>query len=160
MKRLIYLGALLGALAFSPIAHSAPYPVIAQDVGVCDVNAPTHCAAPDSSGALPVKITGGFGGSVITNPSGVTSTDASFTVTTGGTFQTVLAASATRKGCTFQNPSTATEVVTFKFGTQATAYTVLPGQMISCNLENGQVEQSIVTATATTTAHAVAGTSQ
>lgn len=103
---------------------------------------------------------GPAGGTVNTLPSGVTSADASFTVASGGVYQTVLAASATRKGCTFQNPSTATEPVLFKFGTQATAYTISPGQSISCDLPNGLVEQSAVTATATTTSHAVAGNSQ
>ena len=59
-NRLISLGAFLGALVFSPLAaHSAPYPVIAQDVSVCDPNSPTHCAKPDSSGNTPVTIAAG-----------------------------------------------------------------------------------------------------
>lgn len=159
MRKSIGMGAFLCVSAIAMLAHAAPYPVIAQDVGVCDPNSPKHCAAPDANGNLPVTLSG-TGGGIITTPAGVTSTDASFTVTLGGTYQTVLAASATRKGCTFQNPSTATESVTFKFGTQTTAYTINPGQSISCNLSNGQVEQSLITATATTTSHAVAGTSQ
>lgn len=49
--------------------HAAPYPTIAQDVGVCDVNAPSHCAAPNSDGSINVKVTGGTGGSsVVTQP--------------------------------------------------------------------------------------------
>lgn len=104
--------------------------------------------------------TGPSGGTVNTLPTGVTSTDASFTVTLGGTYQTVLAASATRKACLFQNPSTATEVVNFKVGTQATAYTVSPGQTFSCAIANGLVVTDAITATAATTTHPVAGSSQ
>lgn len=100
------------------------------------------------------------GGAVTTLPTGVISTDASFTVTTGGSYQTVLAANATRKACLFQNPTTATEVVTFKAGTQATAYTIAPGATFSCATTNGLVLTDAITATAATTSHAVAGSSQ
>lgn len=58
--RIMNIGLVTGAflLLSSPSAFAAPYPTIAQDVGVCDPNAPTHCAKPDASGNLPV--TGSF----------------------------------------------------------------------------------------------------
>lgn len=45
-------------------AWAGPFPTINQDVGVCDPNNPTHCAAPDASGNLPVTgtITASLGG--------------------------------------------------------------------------------------------------
>lgn len=152
MHKLIGLGMIASVLTLVtaiPALAAAP-PAIRESVAVCDPNAPSHCVAPNSSGGTPTS----------TLPSGVTSTDASFTVTLGGTYQTVLAASATRKSCTFQNPSTATEVVTFKVGTQATAYTISAGQSFSCATTNGLVVTDAITATAATTSHAVAGNSQ
>lgn len=161
MRRFVVgLSALFLIGVCAPSFAQTKVPPVSYNVGVCDPRFNQNCVAPNSDGSINAKITGGSGASTITTPSGVTSTDASFTVTLGGTYQTVLAASATRKGCTFQNPSTATEAVTFKFATQATAYTLTPGQTISCDLPNGQVEQSAITATAPTTSHAVAGNSQ
>ena len=161
MNKSLQTGLAVVALACSSLpSYAAAPPAIRESVAVCDVNAPSHCTAPNTDGSVNVKVTGGSGGSITTVPGAVTSTDASFTVTLGGTYQTVLAASGTRKGCTFQNPTTATEAVSFKFGSQATAYTIAPGAGISCDLPNGLVDQSAITATAATTSHAVSGTSQ
>lgn len=55
MRKLVGLGALLCALAFSPHVHAAPYPTNAQDVGVCDPNAPSHCLAPKANGSIDVN---------------------------------------------------------------------------------------------------------
>ena len=60
-------------------------------------------------------------------PLGVTSTDDSGTITTGGSYQTIIAASGSRKGCSIQNPTTATEVLNVKFGTMANPFTLLAG---------------------------------
>ena len=42
------------ALSWTPFeAFAAPPPAIRESVGVCDFNAPTHCAKPDGNGNLP-----------------------------------------------------------------------------------------------------------
>jgi hypothetical protein len=92
-------------------------------------------------------------------PLGVTSTDNSGTIATGGTYQPIIAASGTRKGCLIQNPATATEVLNVKFGTMANPYTLLPGQSIGCNAGN-LVLQDAITGTAATGGHAYAATAQ
>ena len=92
-------------------------------------------------------------------PLGVTSTDNSGTIITGGTFQSIIAASGTRKGCLIQNPTTATEPLSVKFGTMANSFTLLPGMSIGCNQGN-MVLQDAVTGTATTTGHAYAALAQ
>jgi len=99
------------------------------------------------------------GGTVTANPTSGTSTDISGTVTLGGTYQTAAASSASRKNCTIQNPTTATEVLNVKFGTMASPYTLSPGASISA-LNGTVVATDAITLTAATTAHAFAGTCQ
>jgi hypothetical protein len=140
--KLVSLGAFLCILALSPLAHAAPYPVIAQDVGVCDPNSPLHCVAPDSSGNIPV----------VTRPSGATSTDASGTVTLGGTYQTAIAASSIRKGCLIQNPTTAVEALNVRVGA-TTVFNLLAGGTFSC-ASGSIVVTDAITITAPTTGHA------
>jgi hypothetical protein len=94
-----------------------------------------------------------------TTPLGVTSTDSSGTITTGGSYQSIIAASGTRKGCLIQNPATATEVLNVKFATMANPFTLLPGMSIGCN-QGSVVLQDAVTATAPTTGHAFAALAQ
>lgn len=138
-------------LGVSVPAFAAPNPVIRESVAVCDPNAPTHCIGPDTSGGIPVTISGGGPGEgVITTPSGVTSTDASGSVTTGGTYQTLQASTSTRKGCTVQNPTTATEALSVKVGT--TIFTLSPGSVLNCQV-GGIVVTNAITVTATTTGH-------
>jgi hypothetical protein len=96
---------------------------------------------------------------VLTTAVGTTSTDASGTIATGGTYQTIVAASGTRKGCLIQNPATATEVFNVKFGTMANPFTLLAGMSIGCS-QGGIVLQDAVTATAATGGHAFSATVQ
>ena len=57
------LAALLFACFIAPAPGlAAPPPNLRESVAVCDPNAPSHCLAPDSSGALPVTGGGGGGG--------------------------------------------------------------------------------------------------
>lgn len=93
-------------------------------------------------------------------PAGSTSTDASGTVTLGGTYQTVLAASSARKGCLIQNPTTATEVLNIKVGTMASPFTIPAGGSFSCSSPGGLVVTDLITLTAATTSHAFAAVSQ
>lgn len=65
MRRIFYAAVCLALLLGCSPVISAPYPVISQDVGVCDPYNPQNCARPDSSGNLPVTGTfsatlGGF----------------------------------------------------------------------------------------------------
>jgi hypothetical protein len=91
-------------------------------------------------------------------------TNGSSTVTTGGTFQSALAASVSRKGCVVQNPTTATEPLYVYFGatgsaTTATSISLAPGQSVSCN-SGPLVLTDNVAVTATTSAHAFVVMSQ
>ncbi len=95
----------------------------------------------------------------IVTPQGVTSSDDSGTISSGGSYQPVIAASSSRKGCLIQNPATATEILNVKFGTMANPFTLLAGMSIGCNQGN-LVLQDAVSATAATTGHAFAATAQ
>jgi len=91
-------------------------------------------------------------------PLGVISTDASGTVTTGGAYQTIQAATATRHGCTVQNPLTATETLNVRVGT-TTAFFLAPGSAFNCEV-GGIVVTDAIAVTAATTAHAFAANFQ
>lgn len=89
-----------------------------------------------------------------------TSANLSTTVTTGGTFQTVIGGpNLARRGCMIQNPTTATEVLVVNFGplasaTIANSFTLAAGASISCASPGGLVLADPVNATATTSTHA------
>lgn len=87
------------------------------------------------------------------------STDIGGTITTGGAYQQVAAANKNRKNCTIQNPTTASEVLNVKFGTQAQPYTLLAGQSISA-LNGLVVATDAITVMGATLGHAFAGTCQ
>jgi hypothetical protein len=97
---------------------------------------------------------------VVAAPLAVTSTDASGTVATGGTYQTVQASTAGRKGCLIQNPTTATEIVSIKVGTMASPFTVPAGGTFSCSSPGGTVITDAITLTAATATHAFAAVFQ
>ncbi len=101
---------------------------------------------------------------VQTQPIGVTTTNASGTVTLGGTFQSVLAANSARRGCLIQNPSTATEVLYVFFGANASATTsnsimLTAGSSVNC-ASDGVVLTDNVSVTGATTSHAFIAMSQ
>lgn len=121
----------------------------------------TRELAIDSSGEISCSNCSGGGGGAQGAPLGVTSTDISGTVTTGGTFQSVSAASASRKGGMIQNPTTATEPLYVFFGANASATTgnsisLAPGGSVSFNA-GPIVLQDNVSVTAPTTGHAFNG---
>ena len=71
MKISRYLGALAFVGAVVPhVSLAAPPPVISQSVAVCNPNAPSQCAAPNSSGALPVSLSSTAGATTIIVPTG------------------------------------------------------------------------------------------
>lgn len=99
----------------------------------------------------------GPSGGTIT-PLGATTTNGSSTVATGGTFQSALASSATRKGCLIQNPTTATEPLYVYFGangsaTTANSISLGAGASVSCNAGTIVLTDN-VSVTATTSTHA------
>ena len=70
MKKFFLMGLCAALTPISAPVFAAPYPVIAQDVGVCDPNSPKNCAAPNSDGSISVKVVGGGGATsstIVTN---------------------------------------------------------------------------------------------
>ena len=130
---LIIIGSVLTFLGAQSTYAAAP-PALRESVAVCDPNAPLNCTG------------------------GATSTDASGTVATGGTFQSVLAANGNRKGCTIQNPTTASEVLYVYFGpnasaTTANSFSLAAGAAVSCAI-SGIILDDNVSVTGATTGHA------
>lgn len=81
------------------------------------------------------------------------------TVTLGGTYQTVLTASTARKGCTIQNPTTATEVLNVRVASVA-VFTLPIGATFNCGMLGGGTVSDLIEVTAATTAHAFSVTAQ
>lgn len=92
------------------------------------------------------------------------STDLHATVTTGGTFQSILAFNQNRRGCFVQNPNSATEDLFVYFGPIANATTagsvdLAKGAAVNCTFGT-MVSTDQVSVTATTTGHAFVFNSQ
>ncbi len=162
MKKLLWVLALVPGIAFgqaqvTPLVgtgNQTSGAIIQQPVGTC-----TGCTP------MPITTAAGVPATVITTPLQKTSTNGSTTVTLGGTFQTLLAASATRDGCVIQNPTTATEPLYVFVGitgsaTTAAAYSLSPGATFNCANQNGMVITDNIAVTATTTSHAFVETNQ
>jgi hypothetical protein len=86
--KIVAAAAMAFAVAMPAPVRAAPPPNITNTVGVCDPNAPTHCAAPDASGNFPVTgtITASLG-SFTPNGTGQTisaTTSSSSTAVVGG----------------------------------------------------------------------------
>lgn len=100
---------------------------------------------------------------ISTSPSGYSTTDASSTVATGGTFQTVLALNTSRHGCQVQNPTSATESLFVHYdaggATTANSLSLGPGSTFSCG-SNGIVVTDLISVTAATTGHTFTAKSQ
>lgn len=100
---------------------------------------------------------------VQTQPTQYAVTDASATVATGGTFQTVFAANAGRHDCVIENPTTATEALYVHAdagsATTANSFSLAAGGVFNC-AAYGIVTPDIVQVTAVTTAHAFVAKSQ
>lgn len=164
MRRLIGIIAALAWLLVPPSLAQAQDIVSAQTVSVCGTpnNTPvvgnSYPITQDTQGRLCTPPGGTSTSPSITQPVGATSTDASGTVTAGGTYQTIQAATATRKGCTVQNPLTATETLNVRVGT-TTAFFLAPGSTFNCEV-GGIVVTDAIAVTAATTAHAFAANFQ
>lgn len=117
--------------------------------------------ACDANGNLNVNVKSESGAIAIVTP-----TNDSLSLTTGGTAQNAIAANATRKGCTIQNPATAAdqgistaENLYVRFGGTAAAasdsWELVPGQSMSCAPVAGQIVTTAVSVVAATTAHKI-----
>lgn len=92
-------------------------------------------------------------GTVTTTPTGVTSTNASSTITLTGTFQSLQVATTTRKGCLVQNGGTHNMSVFFGAiggATTAKSVTLLPNASVNCSNPGGTVLTDQVSITGTT----------
>ena len=162
MKRLAVFLACLSLIGGPVMAQSPSQPNYPTNItqgsnktvpgNVCMYYAPSLGYAVPCSTDNPLPISGTF----TTTPGVVdaTSTDASGTVTLGGTYQTVIASNATRKGCLIQNPTTATEVLSVKVGTMAAPFTIAAGGSLNCGSPGGVIATDTITVTAATTGHA------
>lgn len=159
MKKLLVALAFLAASATGALSQTTASQVVPGSYATSGTNCTVGpCFVPNGA-TNPLYVTGSSSSPTPVTPSGSTSTDISGTVTLGGSYQTVAAASSSRKNCTIQNPTTATEVLNVKFGTMTSPYTLNPGDSISA-LNGVVVATDAITLTAATTNHAFAGTCQ
>lgn len=129
--------------------------IIGSLLAMLAINAPTYAqqvtAGRTSTGRIQtIKV--GEDGTLAIGGSKVTSTVAGGTITTAGTYQTVLAANAARQGCFIQNTSSAT--MKFFLGppgsaSDATSLIVVAGGTFSCLGAGGLVLTDQISATAT-----------
>lgn len=143
--------ALLAALTFISLAQAQQPVVIIQCTDVAGSSPPRRsCIEVNEDSPLNVR----SGGSLAS-----TNTQAGSTIAVTNTFQTAIAANATRTGCLVQNQSSRTQYV--YFGTVAAAslaasWQVPAGGSISCNAP-GVVISTAVAITGTATDAYVAG---
>ncbi len=150
------------------LAHVTNLPAT-QAVSAASLPLPTGAATAAAQPAL-----NGDGGALahVTNfpasqgaPLTTASNNNSGSITTGGTFQTLLASNSSRKGCLIQNPTTASEPLYVSVGiatgsaTLAKAFSLAPGASFRC-ANGGLVVTDNIAVTAPTTAHAFAEVDQ
>lgn len=160
MMRKIVLAVVLSALSTPAMAQQSVSPWIINSSGAkpnCPVGNVSASSCP-----LPVSISGGGGSGVLA----LTPTDDGLALTLGGAAQTAIASNTSRKGCTIQNPATATDqgIATadnlyVNFGGTAaaasTSFELTPGQSISCSPLGIGTITSNVSVVAATTGHKV-----
>lgn len=157
----------------TPVKSSNPLPVTATVSGTFNTSANATASDPtytpgtqalsqDLSGHLRVGAT--QSGTWAMSQLGVTNTNVSGTITTGGTFQTAITANASRKSCLIQNSISETTTLYVYFGTLGTAtsgnaFEISPGGSISCSSGN-LVDTSAVNVMASNTGHVFKGVTQ
>lgn len=107
---------------------------------LCTTGFQPYCPA-SAANPLPVNIVSGTGATVTTAPTALTTTETAV-APTATTFSSLLAASATRKGCLVQNTGTTLGYVYFGAtgsATTANAFQVAVGSAISCATQTGGV---------------------
>lgn len=166
-----------GLFAFA-LALAGAIPAFAQGAGQTAIVVTTCGTPPATYTAGQVRQTtqdvngnfctggGGSADPTVVSPIYLTPTNDSLAITSGGTAQTAIAANPTRKGCTIQNPATATdqniaaaETIYVNFGGTAaaasTSFGILPGQAISCSPLGIGTITSAVSVIGATTAHKI-----
>lgn len=139
----------------SNAAASATGSAVPSSAGYEGFNSAGNLVGVSSANPLPVAAA----------PLGAASTNGSTTITTGNTFQTLLASNAGRKNCLVQNPADATETLYVNVSdavgsaTKARSYQVAPGGTFAC-AGSGTVTTSIINVTAATSGHAFVETDQ
>lgn len=156
MKRFLVLALLLAGFAQPAYAVDA---VGAQTVSACGT--PNNTPVTGNPYAITMDPQGRVceNSSATTTPLAVTSTNISGTITSGGAFQSIAAASGARKGCLVQNPTNATEPLYVFYGanasaTQAKSVSLNPGGSANCSTGSGGVLTDNVSVMAATTGHA------
>lgn len=146
--------ALVCGIGLAPAAYAQPKQVVATcgtgvTFGVGDgVN-----GTIDTAGRTCTTATVTVPGTVTAGPLGATSTQAAGTVTLGGTFQTALASSGTRVGCTIQNTSIHTMYVyvgTLGSATTGNSFQVAPMGLFRCDAGSIVLTGTINLTTSTT----------
>lgn len=168
MKRILALAAFLALLA--PAAALGQGTPTANVVSSCgSASYPAGTARPQTQDTTGRSCGSGSGGSTaISAPIYLTPTNDSISLTLGGTAQNIMASNATRKGCTIQNPATATdqgiataENIYVNFGGTAaaasTSFELVPGQSISCSPLGIGTVTSAVSVVGATTNHKIIG---
>jgi hypothetical protein len=121
-----------------------------QEVTPAGTTATSAQGVQGVTGGVPVPVSGAFGFA----PLAVTSTQTGFTITAGGTFQTLAASNTSRKSCTIQNTSAHTMLVFFGLTASAlltNSLQISPLGSISCANVNGTVlTDNIAVETSTT----------
>jgi len=154
-QRILAALLLLCALSVAPAVSWAQTGTPAQTVATCG----TPNNAPVVGGYYSLTMNPAsqlcIAGNITANPSVIdaTSTDASGTVTAGGTYQLVIASNASRKGCLIQNPVSASETLNVRIGA-TTVYSLAAGAALSCSAGGGVIVSDNVYVTGTTTGHA------
>jgi hypothetical protein len=151
MIRVILFGGLAVAALTAPIAARAQSSSVVSSCGAQSYTpGTTQNPTMDTTGNACAN-----GATVAAVPS----TNASSTVTAGGTYQTVFASSTGRRGCLIQNPVGATELLSVRQG-GATVWTLPAGGVFSCAAPGGLVVSDLIEVTAATTGHAFSAASQ
>lgn len=155
----------LSLLAVAPVARAQSTPAVVVSACSAISGLPTGPGSPlyiDQTGAL-CTAAGGSGETVTTSPKNALSSDASSTVTTGGTFQTALIQNLTRLNCTIQNNDASKIEPLFvsiaSSPTVANSYALAYGATFSCT-NGGVVMGDAIKVSAATTGHTFVETSQ
>lgn len=122
----------------------------------------TGAAVPTSAGYTGFNSGGNLVGVSSSNPlpvnlaaPAVPSTGGNLTITTGGTYQLLLASNTARIGCTVRNPSTATEPMSVRIGTSGAIFDIPAGANFGCGVSGQAVSISdAIYVTAPTSGHA------